>query len=59
MDPPGYVNVEECEDEKDSAKDWGDDILKGRNPGVYFWGRLCGRKGGVCLGGVVRFALRR
>lgn len=58
MDPPGYVDVEKCEEEEDGAEDRGDDVLESRDPGGYFRKSLLGRKDGVCLGAVCLGAVR-
>ena len=59
MDSPSYVDIEECKDKNDSAKDRCDVILESWDPGIYFWSRLCGGKGGICLGVVVRLDVWR
>ena len=37
LNPPGYVDVEECEDEDDGAGDRVDNILERPGPGGRFW----------------------
>ena len=53
MDPPGYVDVEDCKDEDNGAEDWGDDVLESREPVRYLRGGLLGGTSGVCVGAVV------
>ena len=36
MDPPGYIDIEHCEDEDDSAENRSDDIFESRDPEGYF-----------------------
>ena len=61
VDPPGDVNIEECEDENDGAEDRGDDVFESRHPEGYFRRRLLDWKGRVCggLGAVVGPGVRR
>ena len=35
MDPPGYVDIEECENEDDGPEDWRDNVLESWEPVGY------------------------
>ena len=55
MDPPGYVDIEECEDKNDSTEDGSDDLFESRDPKRYFRRGLLDGKSriGSGLGAVV------
>ena len=53
MDPPSYVDVEQCENENDGTKDRGDDFLESWDPGEKCRRGWRGGKCGICLCAVV------
>ena len=59
MEPPGYVDIEDCKNEDDGAKDWRDDVLERWKPVWFIWGGCRGGKSGVCRGAVVGFDVGR
>ena len=61
MNPPGDVDVEECEYENDGAEDGGDYIFESWNPEGYFGRGLLDGKGrvGGGFGAVVGLGVER
>ena len=59
VDPPSDIDIEECEDENDSAEYRGNDALESRDPGGNCRRLLLDGEGRVGLGAVVGAGLGR